>query len=147
MKKIIGTLAVIFSLTTSATYAYDGASVSKSILKSFSTEFAGAQNASWEELDGGIYKVTFDYDSKNVQAFFDEKGDVIATGRTISEDHLPLLALKSLNAKYNNYVKQEIIELTMAGETQYLITVSNGSKSGIIKISNQGDTEVYKKIK
>ena len=146
MKKIIGALAVILSLTTSV-FAYDGSSVSKSILKSFSNEFAGAQNASWQELSNGIYKVTFDYDSKNVQAFFDEKGDVIATGTTISEEHLPLLVSKALNTKYSDYSKNEFVEFTMGGETQYLVTVSKNSKTVVLKISTQGNVEVYKKMK
>ena len=147
MKKIIATLAVIFSLTTSATYAYEGLSVSTTVLKSFSKEFAGARNASWETLSDGLYKVTFNYETKDVQAFFDENGSVIATGSTISEEQLPLLVSKSLKPKYEGFNKNEIIEFTMNGETQYLVTVSDGKKAEVLKISNQGDIAVYKKLK
>jgi len=71
MKKIIATLAVIFSLATSATFAYDGAGVNKSVLKSFNREFSGAVNATWQYVGSGILRVSFDYGGKNVLAFFD----------------------------------------------------------------------------
>ena len=147
MKKIIATLAVIFSLTTSATYAYDGLSVSTAVLKSFSKEFKGARNASWEALSDGLYKVTFNYETKDVQAFFDENGNVVATGSKISEEQLPFLVSKSLKSNYEGFNKSEIIEYTMNGETQYLITVNDGKKAEILKISNQGDIAVYRKVK
>jgi hypothetical protein len=147
MKKIIATLAVIFSLTTSATYAYDGLSVSTTVLKSFSREFVGARNASWEAITDGLYKVTFSYETKDVQAFFDENGNIIATGSIISEEQLPFLVSKSLNSKYNDFAKNEIVEFTMNGETQYLVTVSDVKKAEVLKISNQGDIVVYKKLK
>ena len=146
MKKIIVALAVIFSLTTSATFAYDGLSVSRSVLKSFSNEFAGARNVSWESLNEGIYKVTFNYEKKNVQAFFDESGNMIATGSEISEEQLPLLVSKSLKSKYDGFKKNEIIEFTMNGETQYLVTVTNGKKGEVLKISNQGEIDLYKNL-
>ncbi|CAN5566418.1 hypothetical protein BH10BAC2_BH10BAC2_27540 [soil metagenome] len=99
MKKIIATLAVIFSLTTSATFAAGGLSVNELVLKSFNKEFSGAANASWVDLDAGIYRVEFNYKRKDVEAFFDEEGDLIAIGTEVTEDRLPLLIAKSVNAK------------------------------------------------
>ncbi|QEC66434.1 hypothetical protein FRZ67_03655 [Panacibacter ginsenosidivorans] len=146
MKKIIATLAVIFSLTTSATFAYDGASVSKSVLKSFNKEFSGADKVSWVELTSGLYRASFNYTGKEVEAFFDETGNLIATGSVIAEDHLPLLVAKSINEKYVGFAKTEVIEFAMNGETQYLVTLNKEGKNYIIKAAGNGDLELYKKM-
>lgn len=146
MKRIIATMAVIFSLTTSATFAAGGSSVSESVLKSFNKEFSGAANANWVALDAGIYRVAFNYEGKDVEAFFDEEGGLIATGTEVTEDHLPLLIAKSLNAKYADYTKKGIIEFTMDGEVQYLVTLTNSGKSVIIKACGNGALTLYKKM-
>jgi hypothetical protein len=146
MKKIIVTLAVIFSLTTSATFAYDGTSVSKSALKSFNREFSGADKVNWVELTSGLYRASFNYTGKEVEAFFDESGNLIATGSVIAADHLPLLVSKAINEKYDGFAKTEVIEFTMNGETQYLVTLSKDSKNFIIKAAGNGDLELYKKM-
>ena len=146
MKKIIATLAVIFSLTTSATFAYDGASVSKSALKSFNKEFSGVDKVNWTELTSGLYRASFNYTGKEVNAFFDESGNLIATGSVIAEDHLPLLVSKAINEKYEGFTKTEVIEFTMNGETQYLVTLDKDGKSYVIKAAGSGDLELYKKM-
>jgi len=146
MKKMIATLAVIFSLTTSATFAYDGTSVSKSVLRSFNKEFSGVDKVNWIELTSGLYRASFNYAGKEVEAFFDEGGNLIATGSVIAEDHLPLLVSKAINEKYDGFAKTDVIEFTMNGETQYLVTLSKDSKSYIIKATGNGDLEIYKKM-
>ncbi|MBG9377450.1 hypothetical protein I5907_14495 [Panacibacter sp. DH6] len=145
MKKIIATLAVIFSLTTSATFAYDGKDVNQSVLKSFKKEFAGAENATWQEVGSGILRVTFNYQHKNVSAFFDADGDVIATSTFVSEEHLPLPVLKAVNEKYSDFKKTEIVEYTMDNETKYLITIVNGNENMVLKVGGNGSIEVYKR--
>ena len=145
MKKIIATLAVIFSLSTSATFAYDGKDVNQSVLKSFRKEFAGAQNATWQEVGPGILRVSFSYQQKNVSAFFDADGDVIATSTYIAEEHLPLPVLKALNEKYADFKKTEIIEYTMDNETKYLVTVAKENETLVLKIGSTGYLEVYKR--
>lgn len=145
MKKIIATLAVIFSLTTSATFAYDGKDVNQSVLKSFKKEFAGAENATWQEVGSGILRVTFSYQHKNVSAFFDADGDVIATSTFVSEEHLPLPVLKAVNEKYSDFKKTEIVEYTMDNETKYLITIVNGNENMVLKVGGNGSIEVYKR--
>lgn len=146
MKKIIATMAVIFSLTTSATFAYDGSDVNKFVLKSFNKEFSGAANANWKALEAGLYRVVFNYNGKDVQAFFDENGDLIATGTRVKEDHLPLLIAKAINTKYAGYAKKDIVEFTMDGEIQYLVTLTSSERNIIIKATGNGDISLYKKI-
>jgi len=146
MKKIIATLAVIFSLTTSATFASGGSSVNESVLKSFKKEFSGASNVSWVKLTDELYRFGFNYKGKDVQAFFTETGTLIATGSEISEDNLPLVVSKTVDLKYAGYRKTEIIEYTMDDNTEYLITLSKDGKSYVVKASNNGSLELYKKM-
>jgi len=147
MKKIIATLAVIFSLVTSATYAYDGSRASKALLQSFDKEFSGASNVSWVQISNGLYRFGFNYKGKDVQAFFTESGNLVATGSVIAADNLPLVVSKAIDSKYAGYNTTEVIEFTMDNETQYLITVSDGAKSQILKVTNNGDISIFKKLK
>ena len=147
MKKIIATLAVIFSLATSVTYAYDGSRANKALLQSFDKEFSGASNVSWVQISNGLYRFGFNYKGKDVQAFFTENGNLVATGSVISADNLPLVVSKAIDSKYTGYNKTEVIEFTMDDETQYLVTVSDGRNGEILKVSNHGDISVFKKLK
>lgn len=146
MKKIIATLAVIFSLTTSATFASGTSSLKESVLKSFNREFSGAANVSWVKLTDEIYRFGFNYKGKDVQAFFTENGNLIATGSEISENNLPLMVSKAIDSKYGGYRKTEIIEYTMDDNTEYLVTLSKDDKSIVIKASNNGNLDLYKKM-
>lgn len=147
MKKIIAVLAVIFSLATSATYAYDGSNAGKALLRSFNKEFAGASNVSWVKVSEDLYRARFDYKGKNVRAFFTESGSLVALGALITADELPLVVAKAIDGKYAGYDKTETIEFTMDGETQYLVTVSDGKGGAILKISGNGELTVFKKLK
>jgi hypothetical protein len=145
MKKIIATLAVVFSLTTSATFASGGSSVNESVLKSFNKEFSGASNVSWVKLTDELYRFGFNYKGKDVEAFFAENGNLVATGTRIAEDHLPLLISKAVDAQYTGYSKTEVFEFSMDGETKYLLTLNKNNKNYVIKASGNGNLEVHKK--
>ena len=140
-------MAVILSLTTSATYAYDGSRVSKELLQSFNKEFSGASNVNWIQISNELYRSRFDYKGKDVLAFFSENGDLVAIGSVIEADHLPWAVSNAIDSKYAGYNKVESIEFTMDGQTQYLVTVSDGKKVETLKISNGGSISVIKKLK
>lgn len=147
MKKIITVLAVIFSLSTGAIYAADGSNAGKTLLKSFNKEFTGASNVSWTKVSDELYRARFDYKGKDVRAFYTESDGLVAVGSVITADQLPLMVSKAIDAKYAGYDKTESIEYTMDGETQWLVTVSDGKEGAILIISGSGGLNVFKKLK
>ena len=82
---------------------------------------------------------------KMCKLFFAENGNLIATGTRITENQLPLLILKAIDAQYAGYSKTEVFEFTMDGETKYLLTLNKNNKNYVIKASGNGDLEVHKK--
>src|SRR5689334_12786268 len=147
MKKFFISVALLAGIFSYSAQAADGGKVSRLVQNSFEKEFAGANSISWEVLDHSIYEATFHYNHQTLNAFFDEDGNLVATGRDITEGALPLLVLKSVKEKYHDYTIKEIAELSTQGETSYLLTLENEKSTMIVRAYDSGAINVFKKVK
>jgi len=147
MKKFIISMAVIFSLLTTVTFASGKLPVNEKVMQAFKKEFSNASNATWSIIEAGLYRVTFTYNNITADAYFDGEGTLVATGRDINENQLPLVVSKALNSKYAGADVQHVIEYTFNNETEYLITLGTDRGTQIIKASAGGDLQLFKKIK
>ncbi len=147
MKKFFISVALLAGIFSYSAQAADGGKVSRHIQSSFDKEFAGANSVSWEVLDNSIYQATFHYNHQLLNAFFDEDGNLVATGRDITEGVLPLLVLKSVKEKYHDYAIKGISELSTQDETSYLLTLENEKSTLILRAYDNGDINVFKKVK
>jgi len=138
-------IAVVF---TGTTFANTGNAVSKVVKESFQKEFAGAQSVSWETLvEKDIYHASFTYNNERLNAYFDGNGSLLATGRYLKAENLPMLITKGISDRYNRYDVIETIEFVAGNETSYIIKVENEKVKLYIQAYIDGSSTVLKKEK
>lgn len=146
MKKIILALAVIISLTSTAVAAGKN-SISESVLRSFNKEFSTATNVNWEEVGYGLSHATFVYNNIAVEAFFTGDGVLLATGRAIDKNSLPLLLSRNINRRFPDANIVNVVEFTYENELQYLITVDGQKSKQTLRVYSNGDFDIFRKEK
>jgi hypothetical protein len=117
------------------------------IESTFNKEFKGAAYVSWERVKEHICQARFNYNNERMNAFFDVDGELIATGRFINENALPLLIKSSAGRKYENYHLQQVIELTQNSQTSYILTFENEKERLEVQAFQSGNLDLIKKEK
>ena len=148
MKKFFISVALLAGIFSYSVQAADGGKVSPRIQQALQKEFAGAKSVSWEGLaNNSIYHATFYYNHELLNAFFDDDGNLVATGRDITKDVLPLLVTKAVSERYHGYSVRDIVEVSTEGETSYLLTLENQKSKLIVRAYDSGTINVFKKVK
>ena len=138
-------IAVVF---TGTAFANTGNAVSKAVKESFQKEFAGAQSVSWETLvEKDIYHASFIYNNERLNAYFDGNGSLLATGRYLKAENLPMLITKGISDRFSRYDVVESIEFVTGNETSYIIKVENEKVKLYIQAYIDGSSVVLKKEK
>lgn len=148
MKKIFVTLVLASGLFQASVMANNNDNVSDKLEKALHKEFAGAEAVKWEKLDkASIYNATFVYNEERISAFFDEDGQLIATGRSVLRSALPFLVTKTLDRQYGKYTVLDVIEYTSGDEVSYLANVDGADRRMLVQVYNDGRVSVLKKEK
>jgi len=121
--------------------------VGTQIQSSFEKEFTGASSVKWERIQDHIYQVGFSYNNERLNAFYDEDGQLVATGRFINENALPSSVKKNLAHKYASYELQQVIEVSQNNETSYLLVIADEQSKLTVQAYNNGNLIVFKKEK
>ena len=148
MKKFLVSLVLFVSVFSVSVHAEGDDRVNPRAKESFEKEFRGATYVKWEVIGkDGISHAHFIYNNERLNAFYDEDGNLIATGRFIAESTLPLLVTRSLNAKYGQYEIRNVVEYINGNETSYLVTLENERVKLVLQAYHSGSTYVFKKEK
>lgn len=148
MKKMFLSLAVLVALSAQTLFAAGLDDDKQKAAETLSKEFAGAKQVSWSKIENqGVYLASFVLDETRFNAYFDENGSLIAAGRYISADRLPLQVSRLLEKKYAGYEVQEVIELVKNSETSYVITVENADRKVMLQAYDNGTATIVKKVK
>jgi hypothetical protein len=146
MKKIVIGLIGLFSVMTIR--ANDTDPISWKVMHSFQREFVNASNVSWKSLDDdNFFQASFKFHGEQILAIFNSDGDLVGTARIISEEHLPIMVMKTLAANYADYTVKQTEEYTVNGEAYYEVTMMNQKGMLVVKFSPDGTTDQVKKIK
>jgi hypothetical protein len=138
-------VAVVFS---GSAFANTGKSVNAMVKQSFQKEFAGAQSVSWEVISNkDIFHASFIYNNERLNAYFDSEGNLLATGRYVKQENLPMLVTKGLGIRYKQYNVLEAIEFVNGYETSYIIKLENEKLSLYVQAYNDGSSTILKKEK
>jgi hypothetical protein len=138
-------VAVVFS---GSAFANTGKSVNALVKQSFQKEFAGAQSVSWEVIsDKDIFHASFIYNNERLNAYFDAEGTLLATGRYVKQENLPMLVTKGIATRYKQYDVLEAIEFVTGYETSYIVKIENEKLSMYVQAHNDGSTTLLKKEK
>src|SRR5882757_8538506 len=96
MKKVI-ILAVFTLMSLSTLHGQSKAEPSPAIAAEFSKQFAGVTDVNWDKI-GTLSFAQFHLQKDLIVAYFDADGHLIAQGRKISEEQLPMTLRKDLLA-------------------------------------------------
>lgn len=142
MKKVI--ILVAFSLfSLSALRGQSKTEPSSAAAAEFSKLFAGATNVNWDKA-GTLSFAQFHLQKDQIVAYFDADGHLIAQGRKISEEQLPmslhndLLAVKSERERKSGVLAiGNIFEYVGdSGYTQYVTSLENEKESIVVGTFN-----------
>ena len=145
MKKLFLSLLIASTVAASA-FAKDTKKVNSLVARNFRVEFANASNINWATTDNYI-KASFVIDDEKMEAFYNEKGEKIASSRTISIDELPVKAKRSLAKNYAGYTVKETIEFEGIDDSGYYISAENEKESVVLKVNNTGGLTPFKTTK
>lgn len=148
MKKLFISIMMLISVISYAATPIGGEKVARHLQAALEKEFAGAQYIVWQSLkDHDIYHAKFIYNNEQINAFFEQDGNLLAIGRFIAPSSLPLSIVKNISNKYPELEVKDAIEYTKSGETSYVITLENEKVRTIIQAYSSGSLYVFKKEK
>jgi hypothetical protein len=115
--------------------------------KNFAESFPGATNVDYK-ITGQFTKVDFTWKELKLEAFYDKEGTLLATGRLIPFENLPLSVQMNMNKEYPGFFPVQVSEFNDTNDGLcYYVTVSSPEKSYILHISPNGSIDVFKKMK
>ena len=134
-------------LFTTIAFASDGSKITAKVKEAFEKDFQKAKNVNWEKAKD-YYFASFTFNDLDLNAVYNEEGESIGTSRKIATAQLPLNISLTLSQKYNDYQMQEYAtQLSVNGETHYLVTVSKAKKVLQLNFRPNGEVTVDKKLK
>lgn len=145
MKKIFLT-TLIAAMIGSQVFAADVTKVSVKTLASFKAQFTDATDVNWTVTDE-YTKAKFIFEGEQVEAFFNESGDVIGTSRKTELKRLPLNAIQKIRKSYGKYNVTETIEFEFNGDRKYYVSLENDTDRKILEVSLYGDVSIFEKNK
>ena len=147
MKKLATVLTAVIMLFTTTAFASEGSKITAKVKEAFEKDFQKAKNVNWEKTKN-YYFASFTFNDLDLNAVYNEEGELVGTSRKIATAQLPLNISLTLSQKYNDYLMQEYAtELSYNGETHYLVTVSNAKRTLQLNFRQNGEVTVDKKIK
>ncbi|MCW3093781.1 MAG: hypothetical protein JWP81_4850 [Ferruginibacter sp.] len=147
MKKLVIVLTVAVMLFSAFAFATDSDKVNYKVKASFSNDFATARNVSWEKTSD-FYFAAFTINNMEVNAAYNEAGELVGTSRNIESSQLPISVSLALTKRFNGYeISKKALELNFEGETRYYITVANERQALKLKCSINGNITVERKVK
>jgi len=148
MKKFFISLLMLISVFSYAGVPGSGEKVSARIQAAFEKEFKGAQYIVWQSLnDYQLFHAKFIYNNEQVNAFFEENGNLLAIGRYITISSLPLTVTKSISSQYDKYEMKDAIEYSKSGEPSYVISLENDKSRLVVEAYSNGNIYLFKKEK
>lgn len=146
-KKLL--LLVAIAVFTSI-YSFAGAKeleASNTLKSALNKEFNGASGIKWYSDDNKTFMARFTLNERNVTAYFDEDGHLLATRRYVDAANLPLTVSTKLAQRYPNEVVRWVVEFQIEGNTAYYITLEGANTWKVIKANGSGDLSVHQRMK
>ena len=147
MKKLTTILTAIVLLFAATAFASGGEKVTTKVNVAFQKDFAKAENVNWAKT-GDFYFATFVMNDNEVDAAYNEEGELIGISRKIETAQLPLIISLALSQKYSQYTfLNEATELSYDGETHYFVITKNSKQTLKLNCRSNGEISIDKKIK
>lgn len=97
---------------------------------------------------GEFTEVNFMWNGLQLQAFYDQDGNPVATSRMVTIDNLPLTVQIMLRDKYPGFIARSAIEFDdNTTGLCYYVTVVSAKTSYLLHVSTDGNISVFKKMR
>ena len=146
MKKIILSFVLFAAVGITTAMASEDVKVSKQVLSAFQTDFNAAKNVKWSQEDE-FYKASFTNMEMQVEAYYDELGQLVGSVRRLSIEQLPLAIIHEFNRRFGNAPVLNVTEITNLDGTSYRIWTEKGNKQYKLKANASGEITVLDKKK
>ena len=147
MKKLILSIVVLLTVVAQS-FAADSARENEKAARTLKKEFADATHVTWAKVaNSDLLQAHFLINKERYCAYFDEDGQLVATGGFLNFYNLPMLINRLLREKYQSYVVVEAFEMVNRGETTYVLTIENQTRRIVLQTYDNGLTTVVKKTK
>ena len=147
-------LMMVLSVSAFAETSYDGRKervASYAVQAQFANEYRDATNVTWATTSQ-FQKVTFTLNGVEMTAFYNWRNEHVGTATVVTNyAELSPVALKNLYTNYrgaNNegYKVMQILKYTN-GETNFFLHLTDEKENIIVKISPDGSTSLFKRLK
>jgi hypothetical protein len=141
--KPVHSAAIAYGSTAST--AADASTVSVKAIKDFKTRFASAKDEKWYTLNTGFVSY-FSQDGYTNRAFYDKKGHWQASLRYIGESKLPRDIRAMVKSIYYDFTITVIEIAEVPDHMAYMIHLEDATTIKILRVSDEGEMEVYKSL-
>jgi hypothetical protein len=115
--------------------------------QNFRRQFPQATEVNYK-VKGQFTEVNFIWNGLQLQAFYDQEGNPLATARNIDKNSLPVNVQLNLQKNYPGGIVTAAIEYTDASDgLSYYVTVAAPKTDWLLHVSTSGDISVFKKMK
>lgn len=147
MKKLVTIATAVLVLFAGTAFANGDENVNPKVKAAFQNDFASAQKVSWERASD-FYFASFTLNNSNVDAAYNEAGELVGTSKKIGVSQLPLAVSLELSKKYSDLVLgSQVLELNYEGQTNYYVSAENDTQLLKLKCSGSGEITVESKTK
>lgn len=145
MKRLFLTLSICALITVSA--LANDEKISNNAINSFQSSFVGATNVTWSQVND-LYVASFSLNDQKAAAYYNIQGELVATGRYVTSEQLPITLLASLQPKAKGYATTGFMEITKQDEgTVYYANLESEKESLVLKSSSINSWSVHKKTR
>jgi hypothetical protein len=131
MKQILLLVLFISTISFNAS-ATEEKPVSYAALQSFKKSFVTAKEVSWNST-AEFLKVSFQYSSQYITAYYEHNGTLIATTKNILSNQLPLMLETNLKEHYSGYWISSVVEYSTENEITYYAVIENAEQKITLK--------------
>ena len=100
----------------------------------------------WGEEEGYI-TASFVWGGQRTQAWFNKDGELVGSIRGISFNQLPLVVIRSVQARFTAPVLIELREVTNMDGTRYRMVLESGTKKFKVSLHPDGVIDEIQKLK
>jgi hypothetical protein len=148
MKKLKTVFAAALMLFATSAFAIKGPEKVSAVVKAaFEKNFTGAIEVNWVKKEG-FYFASFQLDAKDVEAAYDESGELVGISRVIKTTQLPLGVSVAIASKFIDYrLAPTATEITYDGQTNYYVLAENSKHVVKLNCNSNGGISIDSKIK
>src|SRR5882724_11185698 len=114
MKKIILSIALVFTAGLGITFAQSASTTNDYLQASFKESFSTAKDISWKQTKD-YNEATFTIDGQVLTAYYNGSRHPFAVSRNITPTQLPLLLIGEIKRNYSDYWVSDLFELMING--------------------------------